>query len=438
MAELVINPVTRIYGNASLRVTTDEGESPRAHFSAFGYRGFERIARGAHLDNLLPIVSRICGADSLFHQAAASMAVERALGVEPPASLQALRELALWAQFFERHAVSLSVHSLPDLLFPSSDPGLRNLVSIYRVDEEVVRRLMSLKSLGTVVLSEVGGAAVHPVNFRPGGAAREVSEETRRGLAEKLREAGPLLVETARLVKLLLRRNEELVRSAGNTPSSSLAMRHPEGMAIVGGTPAVLTPGGETATALSPQEIEGRLRESSSSHSHVIHAELEGVGEARVGPLARLNVNGSYGTPMADEELAEVREIWGFPVQYCLVSHVLRMLEMIHAWEKMLALLEKPPGDELGVMLRPSAGKALQWVEAPEGALVYKLELTEEGLVKSLAIVSPLQFNLRSLEKSLAETFATSLAGPEGEKRTANLLQMVVRAYAPCVPCGVH
>lgn len=436
MAELVIRPLTRIFGNAALRVESEEGATPRVRFSAFGYRGFELMARGAHVDNMVPMVSRICGPDSLFHQAAACLAVEEALGVQVPPAARTLREIALWAQLFERHAVSLSVHSLPDLLFPASDPGLRNLVSIYRVDEEVVRRLLSLKSLGTAVLREAGGTQVHGFNFRPGGVVRDLTPESRRSLTERLRSGEPLLLETARLVKLLLRRSEDRVRTAGSIDGSYLAMRHPGGMEISGGQPALYIPGEEGGEPRTLQDLGGILREEPSAHGHVVYASCEGAEELRVGPLARLNVNGNYGTFRADEELVEVKETWGFPVRYPMVAHALRMLEMIHAWEKMLSLLGEPTQGSLGGSLSPGAGRARVYLEAPEGGLLYGLELGEDGLVRDLSIVSPLQFNLRSLERSLAEAYAATAR--EGVEKATDVLQMVVRAYAPCVPCGVH
>ncbi|MBC7246614.1 MAG: nickel-dependent hydrogenase large subunit [Actinobacteria bacterium] len=436
MAELVVDPVTRINGTATLRIVSEEAAPPEARFSAFGYRGFERIVSGAHLENLLPLVSRICGCDSVFHQVGAAMAVEKALGVETPPRLRALRELAMHGQLFERHAVSLSVHGLPDLLFPSSDPSLRNIVSIYRVDEEVVRRLLGIKSLGTTVLREVGGSAVHPVNFRPGGAARDITEEGRERLRSQLEEARPLLVETARLIKLLLRRSEELASRMGNVPVPSLALRGAGGMTLLGGNAVIASPEGAESTVLSHGELANKLLEENSPHSHVRPASLEGHGELRVGPLARINVNGSYGTPLADEELAEVRAQWGFPVHACLVGHALRVLEMIHAWERMRELLEEPPQGEISVAVSPAPGRGAAVLEAPEGMMVYEVEVTGEGLVKDVRLITPLQFNLRVLESSLAKVAGEM--GLEGEPRTTDVLQMVVRAYAPCVPCGLH
>jgi coenzyme F420-reducing hydrogenase alpha subunit len=439
MAEILIDPVTRINGNASVRVILDEAGNPQdARFQAFGYRGFDQIVRGSHIDKLCPIVSRICGGDSLFHQLAAAVAVERALGVEVPLEAMRLREVALWGQLFERHAVSLTVHSLPDLLFPSSDPGLRNIISINRVDEEIVKRLMVLKSLGTGILRETGGRAVHPVNFLPGGAVHDIGEEKRRALIDKLNEARPLLIETGRLMKLLLRRNEETVNTLGTDETPGLSLKGENGMEVMGSSLVIVDVAGEVKGTLSPEEASERLEENNSRHSHIRSAEISGVGEVRVGPLARLNVNGRYGTALADEELEEVKAHWGFPLHRNMISHVARILEMIHAWERMVELLGLPAGERMRQVLTPSSGNGVGVVEAPEGTLLYRLEMDEDGLVKRLSITAPLQFNLIALERTVLESARAVLKSVETEERATVLLETAIRAFAPCIPCGAH
>jgi coenzyme F420-reducing hydrogenase alpha subunit len=439
MAEILIDPVTRINGNASVRVITDEAGNPQdARFQAFGYRGFDQITRGSHIDNLCPIVSRICGGDSLFHQLAAAAAIERALAVEVPQEALRLRELALWGQLFERHAVSLTVHSVPDLIFPSSDPGLRNIISIHRVDEEIVKRLMVLKSLGTSVLRETGGRAVHPVNFLPGGAVQDITADKRQALIGRLNEARPLLIETGRLIKLLLRRNEEAVNTLGTDMSPCLSLKGESGLAITGSSLVVISAGGDVKGTFSPDEAAERLEESNSRHSHIRSSEISGVGEVRVGPLARLNVNGRYGTPLADEELEEVKAHWGFPLHRNMIGHVARILEMIHAWERMVELLGLPAGERMQQRLSPSGGSGVGVVEAPEGTLLYKLLLDDDGLVKQLSITAPLQFNLKALERAVHESARAVLGSVETPERAATLLETAIRAFAPCVPCGVH
>ncbi|MEW6553181.1 MAG: Ni/Fe hydrogenase subunit alpha [Actinomycetota bacterium] len=439
MADILIDPVTRINGNASVRVVVDEsGTAQEARFQAFGYRGFDQIARGAHIDDLCSIVSRICGGDSLFHQVAAAMAVEKALGVAVPQGATRLRELSMWGQLFERHAVSLTVHSIPDLLFPSSDPGLRNIVSINRVDEDVIKRLMDLKSLGTMVLRETGLRAVHAVNFLPGGAVRDMTGETRQALIARLKDAGPLLIETGRLIKLLLRRNEEVVNALGSDATSSLSIRGESGMVITGPSLTVTDEAGDARAELGLEELAEKVEESDSRHSHIRSATLEGLGEVRVGPLARLNVNGAYGTERADEELQEVKTHWGFPLHRSMTGHAARILEMIHAWERMMDLLGQPVSGELRQPVNPGAGNGVGVVEAPEGTLVYKMVLDEEGLIKRLSITAPLQFNLKGLERAVKQSAHYALGGVEASERAATFLETAIRAFAPCVPCGIH
>ena len=439
MADILIDPVTRINGNASVRVVVDESGNPQeVRFQAFGYRGFDQIARGAHIDNLCPIVSRICGGDSLFHQVAAAVAVEKALGVVVPEEALRLRELSMWGQLFERHAISLTVHSIPDLLFPSSDPGLRNIISINRMDEDIVKKLMVLKSLGTLVLRETGLRAVHPVNFIPGGAVRDIPGETRQALIARLKEAGPLLIETGRLMKLLLRRNEEVVNALGTDETSCISLQGDNGLAIMGSSLAVIDAAGEVRNSLSPEEAAEKVKESNSHHSHIRGAELAGLGEIRVGPLARLNINGRYGTEQADEELEEVKTHWGFPLHRSMIGHAARILEMIHAWERMIDLLGQPPGDVLRKTVSPSSGTGVGVVEAPEGTLLYRLILDEDGLVKRLFITAPLQFNLKALERAVQESARFAMGGVETGERAAILLETAIRAFAPCIPCGIH
>lgn len=438
MADLNIDPVTRINGDASLRVFLDEEGVPAVRLQAFGYRGFEHIVRGCHLDNLLPVVSRICGGDSVFHQIASATAVERALGVTVPDGALRLRELAMWGQLFEKHAISLTVHSLPDLLFPSSDPSLRNIVSIHRMDEEVVKRLMALKSLGTDVLREAGGRAVHAVNFVPGGAMRDIDEEKRKALVKRLDEARPLLIETGHLVKMLLRRHEEAVQALGSSPTSYLALMGSGGIALTAQVVAAIDRAGEPSGQFGADGLSGALTETNSPHSHIRPAELAGVGEARVGPLARINVNRRYGTSLADEELEDVKAQWGFPFHLSMVSHAVRMLEMYHAWEKMVELLTQPPSENARLDITAAPGRGVGMVEAPEGLLVHALNVDEDGLIREFAFTVPLQFNLRSLERDLTQSARALMQGGEPEERIINLLEMTVRAYAPCITCGVH
>ena len=61
----------------------------------------------------------------------------------------------------------------------------------------------------------------------------------------------------------------------------------------------------------------------------------------RVGPLARLNVADECGTPEADRELAEFRQRFGAMVHSSFHFHYARLIELLHALEKIEVLLDR-------------------------------------------------------------------------------------------------
>jgi coenzyme F420-reducing hydrogenase alpha subunit len=111
---------------------------------------------------------------------------------------------------------------------------------------------------------------------------------------------------------------------------------------------------------------------------------------------------------------------------------------MIYAWERMIDLLGQSPGDRMRQTINPSGGSGAGVVEAPEGTLLYKLILDDEGLVKRLAITAPLQFNLKALERAVEQSARFAMRGVETGERAAVLLETAIRAFAPCIPCGIH
>ena len=66
------------------------------------------------------------------------------------------------------------------------------------------------------------------------------------------------------------------------------------------------------------------------------------LGMYRVGPLARLNVCETMGSPLADEALAEFRERAGGVATSSFFYHYARLLEVLAATEQMRDLLENP------------------------------------------------------------------------------------------------
>jgi len=441
LQRLLIDPVTRVCGDAALEVVPGEdGEPAGVLLRASGFRGFERILQGARLENLVPLVSRICGPCSVSHQMAACRAVESALGIRVSEAARKMRELLMLGHLLSGHALTLTIQSLPDLLFPKSDVAVRNILSIYRVEEEIARKVFSLRFLGSQIIRALGGNPVHPLGPVPGGMLRPLKDEQRMQLLEAMTRAEPLVEETARLLRMLLKRNAELSQEMGGSEACFLACGSGEGLALEGEDFRLLSPDGSVRKEGGAEELTGMLKEEPLPHTFLKQALTEEGTPFRVGPLARLAAAKGLGTPMAEAELAELQDQGGWPPQRAMQAHAARMVEMVHAWERMVALLGDGSltGEEVRTPVSPAAGKGVGIVEAPEGLLIYDLELEEDGRVARLNIISPLQCNHRPLLEDLLLEARRLSATLETEEEARNRLEMMFRAYAPCLPCGVH
>jgi F420-non-reducing hydrogenase large subunit len=436
-----IDPVTRIAGDAAIDILFDEtNELEAVHLRASGFRGFERLVQGARLENVVPLVSRICGTCSVSHQVAAARAIENALAVKTTETAAKLRELLMLGHLLGSHALSLTMHSLPDLLFPMSDLAVRNMLSIYRVEEDIVRKVFSLRALGVKVVETVGGNPIHPVNILPGGMLKPLVEGKRLELLEHLTRSEPLLEEMSRLIKMLLKRNSELVQTLGDIETSHLSLWKEEGLSLMGGTLRLISPSGEVAAEFPEAAVFERLVEGSLPYTQVKTAHFGEEMVFRVGPLSRLSVATSLGTPLAESELEEIKAQWGGRLQKILLNHAARMIEMTYAWERMVALLGDASlsGKEVKVPVKTAVGTGVGVVESPEGMLAYYVEIGESGRLDRLNILSPLQCNMLSLQESLKRSARQMAEVLETQEVMRNRLEMVVRSYAPCVSCGIH
>jgi coenzyme F420-reducing hydrogenase alpha subunit len=75
-------------------------------------------------------------------------------------------------------------------------------------------------------------------------------------------------------------------------------------------------------------------------------------------------------------------------------------------------------------------------LEAPRGGLYYKVSLDSRGFISACNIITPTVQNLSSLEET-AQAVLDQMKGQSKEK-IQERLEMLVRAYDPCITCSVH
>jgi sulfhydrogenase subunit alpha len=88
------------------------------------------------------------------------------------------------------------------------------------------------------------------------------------------------------------------------------------------------------------------------------------------------------------------------------------------------------------VRVTPKAGKASGCVEAPRGILFHEYEFDRKGNCVGADICIPTNQNHANIQKDF-EKFVPEILN-EGQDAIRLKLEMLVRAYDPCVSCSTH
>jgi sulfhydrogenase subunit alpha len=110
--------------------------------------------------------------------------------------------------------------------------------------------------------------------------------------------------------------------------------------------------------------------------------------------------------------------------------------DLHRALEIVERLLDDGFDEEPPVAVRPRAGTGTAVTEAPRGLLIHSYRYDNEGKVVSADVITPTALNAASIEHHLRRSIEQAQ-----DRRTAELtrrLEMIVRAYDPCISCSVH
>src|SRR5579863_9918000 len=126
MKRIVIDPVTRIEGHATITIHLDEsGRVAGTEFHVTQVRGFEKFCEGRPFYEMPGITARICGICPVSHLLASVKAGDEILAVAIPPVAEKLRRLMNLGQLTQSHALSFFHLSAPDLLLGFDSPPER-------------------------------------------------------------------------------------------------------------------------------------------------------------------------------------------------------------------------------------------------------------------------------------------------------------------------
>ena len=160
----------------------------------------------------------------------------------------------------------------------------------------------------------------------------------------------------------------------------------------------------------------------------------------RVGPLARLNTADKINTPLAQELLTEYRNKFGRPTKHSLLYNYARIIELTHSIEAILDMITDPEitGTHLRTPVKAREGEGIGIIEAHRGTLFHHYVTDKKGILTDANLIVATVSNNEAMNRSVKATASELIIDGNPSEGLLNRLEMIVRAYDPCLSCATH
>jgi len=419
---IVVDEVCRVEGHGGIHVSIQNGKLSKVQFDIFeGSRFFEPLLKGRPYDEVASITSRICAICSFGHTLASLRATEDAFGIKISPQTKKLRDLMMQAEMIESHALHLFCLVLPDLL------GYPSAIHMAADHKEAVVMGLGLKKLGNTMREVLGGRAIHPCNAVLGGFGKLPSADALLSLREPLQKAGADAMKAIDLLSTL-----ELPTFA-ESPTLYAALDSTDGIYGYFGK-EILVSSGER---LDIHDYRKLTNERTVPHSHSKHS-LFSERPFMTGSLARLILNEKKLKGQA--KVAQEKLRLKLPTNNIFANNWAQAVELVFSIERSLEILEEllreGMKEEQPPKVKPKASTGVGAVEVPRGTLYHSYQYDQEGKIVEADIITPTAQNLANVEKDFRA--ALERLPKEPKESMAFKLEMVARAYDPCISCSVH
>jgi len=417
-----VHHLTRVEGHGNIVVDVHDGKIDKVQWQVpEAPRFFEAMVKGREYTEVATITSRICGICSIGHTFASLKATEAALGIEISQTTRVLRELLLHGETLQSHILHVCYLVVPDLLRVGS------VFPLIATHKDVVLLVTKLHRLANELCDTIGGRTTHPIRARVGRFSKLPAKKELETLKKRLIESVDDLKKLAEVVKSL----------AGGIPNFTreteyLALTYKKEYAFYDGD--CLT--NDIKTAIPVKEYQRVVNEFIVPQSTAKYGKFNRQS-FMVGALARYNNNYKQLTPLSTS-VAEMLGLKG--VNYNpFMNNIAQVVESVFAVERSIDLINWLLDQDLLVEwpeIKPKAGEGTGAVEVPRGVLFHHYEYDDKGLCQKADCVIPTNLNHNNIQLDFEKMV------PEfmhlGEKELQFHLEMLVRAYDPCISCSTH
>ena len=419
-----VEHVTRVEGHGNIILDVKNGKIEKLEWRVVeAPRFFEAMLRGQQYNELRSITSRICGICSIGHSLASLKATEDALEVKITEQTAILRRLAIHAENMQSHILHIGYLVAPDLF------GVGSVFPLLGTHKDAVMKIVKLHRFANEMSDLICGRTIHPIRLIIGGFSLIPTEKQLVKLKNQLEEARTFTTDIATIIHSVADTLPDFTRE-----TEYIALSSNDEYALYDG---VIT---STDTGQHPayQNYQAVMKEFLVPQSSTAKFAKHTRESYMVGALARFNLNSDHLHPAAKE----VANMFGLkPINYNpFMNTIAQLVEFSHSIEDSLywidLLLERGVSEEKPVKVKVKAGRGVGIVEVPRGILVHDYTLNSKGYCTKANCIIPTNQNHANIQKDMEKLVPEILSRPEKEIEIT--LEMLVRAYDPCISCSTH
>ena len=450
LKRVVIEPVTRVEGHGKVSLLLDEqNQVVQARLHIVEFRGFERFIQGRPFWEIPVTVQRLCGICPVSHHLASAKAMDRIVGGENlTPTAEKIRRLMHYGQILQSHALHFFHLSAPDLLFGfDADPAIRNIIGIIKKYPDLAVQGVMLRKYGQEVIKATAGKKIHGTGAIPGGVNKNLSIAERDGFLKDIDQIFTWAAGSVTLVADYTVEHLSELAGFGAFPSSHMSLIRKDGaMDLYHGDLRCVDSAGKTIIDhVDCQDYLQHIMEEVKDWSYMKFPFLKALGPEngwyRVGPLARINTCDFIDSPAAeDARKAFFAALGARPCNVTMAYHWARMIELLHAVEKIRDLLHDSDlqGTDL-VTSGPRRREAVGLLEAPRGTLFHHYKVDENDRVTMCNLIVSTTNNNEPMNRAVRGVAADYISGkPHITEGLLNRIEVAIRAYDPCLSCATH
>ena len=447
--KIVISPVTRIEGHAKITIDLNkQGDVDDARIHVTQYRGFEKMCEGHPYTEMPALTARTCGICPVSHTISSTKASDNLLAVRPPKAARNLRRIINLAQIIQSHALNFYHLSSPDFVYGfDAAPEDRNIFKLMQTNPDMAKDGITLRAFGQKIIENLGGKRIHPTWIVAGGVSHPITTEQKNEILSQIPQAMEIAQKTLKYFKSNLHRFQKEIDNFASFPSLFMGLVNKKGnlehydgfLRFIDSEGKILEDG------IDPRFYKDYIGEAVEKDSYLKSPYYKPLGYPngmyRVGPLARLNVANSCGTPLADEEFERFKNLNnGKPVLNSFYYHYARIIEIIYGIERIEELLNEPEtlSDNIRSHASINRNKGVGCSEAPRGTLFHDYDVTNDGIITGVNLIIATGNNNLAMNAGVKQVAKAFVDGNNITDGALNRVEAVIRCFDPCLSCSTH